>query len=209
MDENELKSKYKQKAVESFDTKFEIFLFDLLSNHMKFNKETAKLFSSFEIKEKHIEKYTSAWQIKYNSDEYLGWVKQIDEEIKRIHEEEKDLISSLKKEYIKEENFSKLFKYEDFANLYNNEKCFYCGITEKMINQLIEKKKLYKKHISRGWTFEIDRRKPNLEYTKDNSVLCCYWCNNAKTDEFSDIEFAAIGEEIRKIWLKRLNDDKR
>ena len=52
---------------------------------------------------------------------------------------------------------------------------------------------------------EIDRKRPNEEYTTDNSVLCCYWCNNAKTDEFCATEFKAIGEEIGKIWRKRLS----
>ena len=36
---------------------------------------------------------------------------------------------------------------------------------------------------------EIDRIKANHEYLKDNVVLACYWCNNAKSDEFSEPEF--------------------
>lgn len=34
--------------------------------------------------------------------------------------------------------------------------------------------------------------------------MACYWCNNAKTDEFTAEEFKEIGKEIRKIWDVRL-----
>ncbi|HPT73200.1 MAG TPA: hypothetical protein PLE74_13070, partial [Candidatus Cloacimonadota bacterium] len=57
---------------------------------------------------------------------------------------------------------------------------------------------------TRGWTLEIDRKKPNLEYEEDNCVMCCYWCNNAKTDEFDDVEFLPIGNAINQIWNGRL-----
>jgi len=34
--------------------------------------------------------------------------------------------------------------------------------------------------------------------------MACYWCNNAKTDEFDGDEFKEIGEAIKKVWKKRL-----
>jgi len=34
--------------------------------------------------------------------------------------------------------------------------------------------------------------------------MVCYWCNNAKTDEFTEEEFSKIGREIRNIWDDRL-----
>jgi 5-methylcytosine-specific restriction endonuclease McrA len=83
--------------------------------------------------------------------------------------------------------------------------CHYCHITKAQISELIEKQQLFKKHITRGWTLEIDRKIPYLEYTEDNCVTCCYWCNNAKTDEFSYDEFKKIGIEIEKIWNERLD----
>ena len=52
---------------------------------------------------------------------------------------------------------------------------------------------------------EIDRKEPNLEYTKENCVWCCYWCNNAKTDEFKYKEFKKVGAVIETIWNDRLN----
>jgi hypothetical protein len=34
--------------------------------------------------------------------------------------------------------------------------------------------------------------------------MCCYWCNNAKTDEFTPTEFKFIGQMIGNIWNTRL-----
>jgi len=73
----------------------------------------------------------------------------------------------------------------------------------KKINQLAINRKLYKKN-ERGWKLEIDRINSNLEYKPNNCVMACYWCNNAKTDEFTYEEFKEIGKEIRKVWETRL-----
>ena len=45
-------------------------------------------------------------------------------------------------------------------------------------------------------------------YNKDNCVLACYWCNNAKTDAFTADEFKPIGKEIGKTIQKILNEHK-
>ncbi len=120
------------------------------------------------------------------------------------------------------ENLSKLrqiwkSKFKDTSNVesfwkfkswYENteHKCFYCGITEKQINQLFEKGKIYTKR-NRGKKLEIERLLPDEPYENiENLVFSCYWCNNAKTDEFSEQEFKAIGQEIARIWKKRLEE---
>lgn len=36
--------------------------------------------------------------------------------------------------------------------------------------------------------------------------MACYWCNNAKTDEFSAEEFAPVGKEIGEIFKNRKNN---
>ena len=82
-------------------------------------------------------------------------------------------------------------------------KCHYCHITLDEINTLADKQMLFKKN-ERGYTMEIDRKEPNLEYTNENCVPSCYWCNNAKTDEFDDVEFIPIAKEIRKVFDNRL-----
>ena len=75
----------------------------------------------------------------------------------------------------------KKFKTKKFPEFYDwyaskEKRCRYCGITEKEITKLIS---------------------GNLE-------LCCYWCNNAKSDEFTSGEFKSIGREIGKVMKKRL-----
>ena len=84
--------------------------------------------------------------------------------------------------------------------------CHYCKITESEIVQLIQisGKQLTKR--KRGHKLEIDRKQPNESYANImNLVLSCYWCNNAKTDTFSEDEFKSIGEAIGKIWKDRLS----
>ncbi|WP_170020340.1 hypothetical protein [Campylobacter sp. RM16190] len=86
-----------------------------------------------------------------------------------------------------------------------NKKCCYCGITEKQLELLGKKEQLKTKRITtRGYTLEVDRKLPNLEYSDKNCCMACYWCNNAKTDEFSPSEFKEIARGINKVWNERL-----
>ena len=83
--------------------------------------------------------------------------------------------------------------------------CSYCGISLAQIEELGKNSKLNNKRSdTRGYTLEIDRKLPNLEYSEENCCMACYWCNNAKTDEFSPKEFKPIAEGIRKAWNERL-----
>ena len=84
--------------------------------------------------------------------------------------------------------------------------CRYCGISMVQINQLSENGKLHTKRL-RGYSMEIDQEDPYGLYTDDNCVASCYWCNNAKTDEFSVDEFKEIARGISKVWNKRLGKE--
>ena len=112
----------------------------------------------------------------------------------------------MKNDYLKNQ-FPVIYPISDFENLLQTNTCAYCNITPEEIIQLADHKQLHKKNY-RGWTLEIDRLDSNLEYKKENCVMSCYWCNNAKTDEFTREEFMNIGSEIRKIWNKRLLKNK-
>lgn len=93
--------------------------------------------------------------------------------------------------------------YEWHKTIEDDKKCFYCGITESEIELLNNHQPLTKR--LRGKNLELDRREPNLSYDDiDNLVYSCYWCNNAKTDTFTDKEFQEIGKVISSIWRKRL-----
>lgn len=95
-----------------------------------------------------------------------------------------------------------------FINWYKEaeKKCYYCDLTEEQMAALWEKDPELTKRF-RGEKLEIDRKKPNVEYAIDpeNLVLCCYWCNNAKTDTFTEEEFKEVGQVFKSIWQKRLN----
>jgi hypothetical protein len=83
--------------------------------------------------------------------------------------------------------------------------CEYCELTESHFRQLIERGLIRTKRLStRGNTFEFDCRDPEQGYTKNNVALCCYWCNNAKTDEFSPQEFKPVALALAALWRQRL-----
>ncbi len=117
---------------------------------------------------------------------------------------EREVIAKIRNVWTKKK-FTTVF--EDFYNWYSpfERKCGYCGITEEEISSLLDRKKVFTKRIgTRGRTLEFDRKVPNLGYEIDNVVLCCYWCNNAKTDEFSYEEFKQVGAVFSEIWKQRL-----
>jgi hypothetical protein len=93
--------------------------------------------------------------------------------------------------------------YDWYKSFEVDKKCFYCGITEAQIESLNNEQPLTKR--SRGKKLELDRREPNASYDNiNNLVYSCYWCNNAKSDTFTDKEFQEIGKVISSIWQKRL-----
>lgn len=88
----------------------------------------------------------------------------------------------------------------------SSRRCFYCQISEDDIDLLIRHNLVTTKRLkTRGRKLEIERLQPNKHYDDlENLVFCCYWCNNAKTDEFTAEEFQPIGESMRHIWQGRL-----
>lgn len=83
--------------------------------------------------------------------------------------------------------------------------CAYCQITKSQFDTLRQAGQLHTKRLrTRGTSFEIDCRRPELGYTEGNLALCCYWCNNAKTDEFSDAEFQPVADALALVWRRRL-----
>ena len=127
-------------------------------------------------------------------------MKKWDSKSKKFDKNNKEILTIFEGKY--GTRFENNYPFEEFKELFDQDKCGYCDIQESDIARLTQMGKIYKKH-HRGSSLEIDRRKPNDEYTKDNCVRCCYWCNNAKTDEFSEIEFVSIAEKIREVWGRR------
>lgn len=98
--------------------------------------------------------------------------------------------------------------FSDFYKWYltQEKKCFYCGITEAIIKELIDSGRLNTKRLStRGKKLELDRKQPDLEYDSfQNLEFACYWCNNAKTDTFTEEEFLKVGIVFKEIWDQRI-----
>lgn len=108
-----------------------------------------------------------------------------------------------KTKFVNTEDNSSFYEFKEWYEQ-TKEECHYCGITQAEITRLFTKDKSLTKR-NRGRKLEIDRKMPNEHYDNiKNLVYSCYWCNNAKTDTFSAIEFETIGKEIGKIWKLRL-----
>ena len=103
----------------------------------------------------------------------------------------------------KEEQCNKFYDFKNWFELSKKE-CYYCHISEKELKVLWEKAPFLTKR-KRGKKLEIERKVPNQPYLDiENLVYSCYWCNNGKTDTFTESEFKEIGQVISKIWKKRL-----
>ena len=101
----------------------------------------------------------------------------------------------------------KLYEFEKwYGDDSKDRQCEYCLIKESEIKELISKGKIYTKRLTtRGRTMEVDRKDPKGHYEINNLIMSCYWCNNAKTDEFSYEEFRKMSCRTNDIWEKRLN----
>jgi len=214
MTEINIDTKYREKAKDSFKTKLNLYVFE---KHITESKDKIGLedFQNFIITDDLVLIYTSKYWNWYPDVEFCSIPSSVDlskytkltsnelqKAMKNWRENNTFLIEKFEKDYVA--NFGKVFPKYEFSELFNMHKCEYCEITIPEINDLVDKEQLFNKQYSRGFTFEIDRINSNKEYTKDNCVICCYWCNNAKTDEFNREEFKIIGKAIREVWLNRL-----
>jgi len=199
---------YDLKAKSSFKARFDLLLYHRIINGI-YGEITKNDLETFEIID-HMDSLNEYIHIFWQQEDIKTYkirgktIENIYQEMKEWQENNKPNIDRLRNHYIFN-IYNNVFPRIEFDQMVQKaNECEYCHITKAQIKTLIEKQKLSKKHITRGWSFEIDRKAANLEYDIDNCVICCYWCNNAKTDEFSYSEFKKIGAEIEKIWHERL-----
>lgn len=85
--------------------------------------------------------------------------------------------------------------------------CYYCSLPENALEELHNQPgHINKRFPQRGKSLEIDRKQADLPYSNiQNLVMACYWCNNAKTDTFTEQEFIQLGQVMKRIWEDRLN----
>jgi 5-methylcytosine-specific restriction endonuclease McrA len=204
-----LRRKYEAITQRSFKTKLEIFLLDLCINKQFPVNFSSEDFYHFEITAQVVSLYERAWQL--SDEERLSedgpQMKEIDNFIQNWHTQNTHLKELLFIEYHTLFQ-SEYFPYSEFKRIFDqdpqNRICHYCKITDKDIELLRKKGKINTKQY-RGYSMEIDRINSNREYRPDNVVLACYWCNNAKTDEFTTKEFSShIGPGIGEVWEERI-----
>lgn len=111
----------------------------------------------------------------------------------KTKEDFKRFYQDIKEQYYSQ---SKVLLQNDLPWIENNSNikqtdciCYYCGINEQILSELYnDQKYTCKTKRNRGSWFELDRKDSRTEknvYTKDNMVLCCYFCNNHKSDVVS------------------------
>ena len=94
-----------------------------------------------------------------------------------------------------------------------NTKCAYCGLSEQDSQKLVHEGKVkslrfpiygtISSGVNRGYWLEIDRKIPTGYYSKDNCNPSCYFCNNDKSDVFTDSEYLEFYQD-RVNFLRRL-----
>ena len=85
-------------------------------------------------------------------------------------------------------------------------KCHYCEITEENLKKLFDNKVIQSKKPSFNSTLQIERLNPDKGYVKDNCVLACCICNNAKSDMINAKNFKEyFVESVKKFYNDLLN----
>ena len=121
---------------------------------------------------------------------------------------QKKSVEKLKKNYSERirKGFNGFNDFEDFLDWYNLEEkiCKYCGLTEEESQKIVMTSILKSNRFpengkigqgkSRGVWLEVDRLEPKGQYSRENAVLCCYFCNNDKSDVFSGQEYLKFRE---------------
>lgn len=91
--------------------------------------------------------------------------------------------------------------FHDFLSWYSEleKTCHYCGLKEEESNEIVMSGKLTSNRFpqkgqpgrgqGRGIWLEVDRLHPKENYSRSNCVLCCYFCNNDKSDVFDGVEY--------------------
>lgn len=110
--------------------------------------------------------------------------------------------------------------FEDFLDWYHGQEfiCHYCGLTEEEMQEIsmtgiLTSKRFPQNGIvgqgtSRAVWLEVDRIAPNGLYSRNNCVLCCYFCNNDKSDVFSGDIYANFFQNRVEFLRQLLNDSR-
>lgn len=93
--------------------------------------------------------------------------------------------------------------YEEFAEWYDSQEkaCPFCGIKQEHLQDDIDPLN------ARTFRLCVDRVDASLGYESGNLQLCCFRCNNTKSNYFDNSEMRMIGNIVKLARQKR-NADK-
>lgn len=120
----------------------------------------------------------------------------------------------------KQKGLNSFEDFEDFFNWYNEQQkqCFYCGLQEHEMQEIVltgilksnrfPQNGIIGRGRSRGVWLEVDRLKPKENYSRENCVLCCYFCNNDKSDVFDGNEYKKFMKNRVQYLKQKINDNR-
>lgn len=56
--------------------------------------------------------------------------------------------------------------------------------------------------------YNLDKKDPQDSYSRDNCVVCCWECNDLKSDKFTHEEFMLLGPTLKRIRITRSVEEK-
>ncbi len=131
-------------------------------------------------------------------------------------------IDQLKADYSrrKREGSNSFESFDDFHSWYDKQekKCYFCGLTEQESQQIVKTGILTSNRFpqngkigrgqARGVWLEVDRLQPKGKYSRENCVLCCYFCNNDKSDVFHGDEYKDFIADRPGYLRQKIKDSK-
>jgi hypothetical protein len=203
-------SKYRAIRQRSFKTRMELFLFESLLRSRIENSLNDSEFLAFRPSDELVAKLELAWQsdeIEFGGNKLF--TKDIDAAILdwlgRNESTSKNLFGAYQSHF---EEF--VLSFDQFKDVFPEDPkrriCHYTHLSDYDF-EILRRQGGIKTKNARGRYMEIDRLNSNREYYRDNIVLCCYWANNAKTDEFTYPEFLSyVGPAMEVVFKKRLDN---
>jgi hypothetical protein len=175
-----------------------------------------KLFESKVNNEKEIYKWNNENPNKKQKPYVFSNYCKIDDKGFSVKDEEKFSVffKALKRQYesqTKHQLVSELNWISDFPKIgIDDHVCYYCGISENVLKTLFnDADYTCKTKRNRGAWFELDRKNANNNfnvYNESNIVLCCYFCNNHKSDVISSDDMRLyFGEKMFNYLILQYN----
>lgn len=146
-------------------------------------------------------------ELEIRRNEFSEYTKQIYNEMPEILKEMRrirQLYNNKKGNAFEFLDFNDFYKWYIIQYEKQNGCCYYCKTEESVLTELFEKKYTSIKRTNRGKRLEVERRDSGSnKYNKDNCVLACYFCNNDKSDIFSEAEYFEYLKDRKSFFINQ------